>query len=99
MDRGRRSWSTEWGKRFGRTTILTGWTWPWSGERSPPDRGENGAGKSTLMRICAGLGLQDSGTVTATGRIGYRLQIPGLFELLSPPRDPPGHVRTGCRHR
>ena len=45
--------------------------------------GENGAGKSTLLRICAGLERPDAGTVTASGRVGFCPQQPGLFDLLS----------------
>src|SRR5213592_311938 len=45
--------------------------------------GENGAGKTTLLRVCAGLLGPDAGTITATGRIGYCPQEPGLFDLLT----------------
>ena len=45
--------------------------------------GENGAGKSTLLRICAGLERPDAGTVSASGRVGFCPQQPGLFDLLN----------------
>ena len=45
--------------------------------------GENGAGKTTLLRICAGLLAPDTGSVWASGRIGYCPQEPGLLDLLT----------------
>src|SRR5207248_1096021 len=33
--------------------------------------GPNGAGKSTLLRLLAGVDVPDSGTVRATGAVGY----------------------------
>ncbi len=39
--------------------------------------GRNGAGKTTLTKILAGEGLPASGTVQATGQVGYLPQDPG----------------------
>jgi len=45
--------------------------------------GENGSGKSTLLNIIVGRLRPDSGTVTASGRIGYCPQEMLVFDTLT----------------
>jgi ABC-2 type transport system ATP-binding protein len=45
--------------------------------------GENGCGKSTLLKMLAGLMAPDSGTIYASGSVGYCPQDPGVFGRLT----------------
>ena len=45
--------------------------------------GPSGCGKSTILSILSGLEKEDSGTIEATGNIGYMLQTDALFDWLT----------------
>jgi ABC-2 type transport system ATP-binding protein len=70
-------------KSFGRRLVLDDVSLSVGAGEAVAIIGENGAGKSTLLRICAGLIHPDSGHLSASGRIGFCPQQPGLFDLLS----------------
>ncbi len=70
-------------KRYGRKVVLEDAALEVRPGEAVALVGENGAGKSTLLQICAGVLGADSGTVTASGRIGYCPQEPGVFDLLT----------------
>ncbi len=71
------------GKRFRRKVVLDRVSLEVGSGEAVALVGENGAGKTTLLRICAGTLEPDEGRVTATGRVGYCPQEPGLLDLLS----------------
>lgn len=70
-------------KSFGRRQVLTDVSFRMKEGEIVGIVGENGSGKTTLLKIIVGLLAANSGTVLASGRIGYCPQDLLIFETLT----------------
>jgi ABC-type multidrug transport system ATPase subunit len=71
-------------KRYGRRRVLSDVDLTVRAGQIAAVVGANGCGKSTFLRICAGLGSPDRGTVRVNGTLGYCPQSGGTSEFLVP---------------